>query len=77
MTELKQNEYEKIEQAKELLKSYGYFTDNLWHIDDVNIKFECDEDTAQCILNDALTNDSTFEHIFFAIDSAISLHRNS
>lgn len=72
---LRPRDHKAIEQAKELLKNYGYFTDNLWHVDDVFAKFDCDQDTAQSILNDALTNDATFEQIWFAIDCAISSHQ--
>lgn len=73
---LKDRDHKAIEQAKELLKNYGYFTDNLWHVDDVLTRFDCDEDTAQSILNDALTNDATFEQVWLAIDCAISSHQN-
>jgi hypothetical protein len=30
-----------IEVAKELLRQFGYFVDNLWHVDDVH--FICDQ----------------------------------
>lgn len=30
-----------VEAARELLKSFGYFVDNLWHIDDVH--FICEQ----------------------------------
>lgn len=30
-----------VEAARELLKSHGYFVDNLWHVDDVH--FICEE----------------------------------
>jgi hypothetical protein len=56
-----------IANAKLVLKQAGYFVDNLWHVNDVQDRFECDENTAQYILNDALTNEATVEQIFFAI----------
>lgn len=59
-----------IEKAKQLLKDNGYFTDNLWHVDDVKSKFKCDDETAQSILKDALENDATMEQIWLAIDIA-------
>jgi hypothetical protein len=37
-------------QAKEFLKSQGYFVDNLYSVQDVQEKFHCDDDTAQDIL---------------------------
>ena len=59
---------ETIEYAKKVLKAYGYFVDNLWKVEDVKDRYECDEDTAQYILEQALTNDGTMERIWIAID---------
>ncbi len=56
-----------IANAKLVLKQAGYFVDNLWHVNDVQDRFECDENTAQDILNDALTNDYIVEKIFEGI----------
>ena len=50
---------ELIETAKEFLKENGYFTDNLWHINDVLDKHDGGDDTddeAMEILANALTN---------------------
>ena len=57
-----------IEQAKGFLKSKGYYVGNLWHIDDVFTRFDCTEEEAQEILNEALTSDSTFNTIWENID---------
>ena len=56
-----------IANAKLVLKQAGYFVDNLWHVNDVQDRFECDENTAQYILKDALTNDYIVEEIFEGI----------
>ena len=57
-----------IEKAKEVLRKAGYFTDNLWHIDDVKGRFQVsDNEDAQDILNDALTNEWVIEQIHLAI----------
>lgn len=56
-----------INQAKELLKANGYFVDNLWHVDDVKAKFNCDDEQAQDILLESLTNEATMEQIWFSI----------
>lgn len=57
-----------IEKAKEVLRDAGYFTDNLWHIDDVKSQFEVfDNEDAQDILNDALTNEWIMEQINITI----------
>ncbi len=53
-----------IAQAKFTLKQAGYFVDNLWHVDDVKGRFECDDDLAQSILYDALTNEYIVEKVF-------------
>jgi hypothetical protein len=58
-----------VEKAKEVLRENGFFVDNLWHVDDVKLRYNCDDDEqAQDILNSALTNDATMEQIWFAID---------
>lgn len=57
-----------IEEAKQTLTNAGYFTDNLWHVSDVKENFEeVSDDTAQMILEYALTNPATMEHIWEAI----------
>jgi hypothetical protein len=58
-----------IEQAKKVLRESGYFVDNLWHIDDVKLRYKCDDEQAQDVLNSALTNEATVEQIFFSIDT--------
>ena len=68
---------EQIENLKALIE-YGnndlprmrddYQTENLWCIEDVQAKFECDEDEAMQVLEKALQNDATMEQIWFAID---------
>jgi hypothetical protein len=57
-----------VEEAKEVLKQNGYFVDNLWSVDDVQLNWKCDEDTAQEVLYNALTNDATTEQIWFSIN---------
>lgn len=53
-----------IENAKLVLKQAGYYVDNLWHINDVKDRFDCNDDTAQDVLHDALTSEWTLEKIF-------------
>ena len=38
------------------LKSRGKFVDNLWTIEDVQSRFNCTDDEAQEVLEQALTN---------------------
>ena len=66
---------DKIEQAKSILRDAGYFVDNLWSVHDVKSIYECDNDAAQEILYDALTNDGTMEQIWFAINFHIDEYR--
>jgi hypothetical protein len=56
------------EQAKQVLRDAGYYVDNLWHVNDVMDRWECDEHEAQEVLDGALTNGATMEHIHYAID---------
>lgn len=60
--------YQKIEEAKALLKQNGYQIDNLWCINDVKLKFNCTDEQAQNVLYKALTIEATMEQIWYAID---------
>jgi len=59
--------YEKIEEAKALLKENGYQVYNLWCIEDVQSEYECTDDEAHGVLIDALTNEATMNQIWFAL----------
>jgi hypothetical protein len=56
-----------IENAKQVLKSAGYFVDNLWKTEDITLHYKCTEDEAQIILKRAFTNDNTVEQIWWSI----------
>lgn len=56
-----------IENAKQVLKSAGYYVDNLWQTYDVTANYECTEEESQKVLNGALTNDATYQQIWEAI----------
>jgi hypothetical protein len=61
----------KIEEAKEVLRNAGYFTDNMWHVNDVKLRFNVtDDEDAQAILEKALTNDWIMEQIHYGISDA-------
>jgi hypothetical protein len=53
-----------IENAKQVLKSAGYYVDNLWQTQDVFSRFECTEQEAQEILDQAHTDDIIQEKIW-------------
>ena len=57
----------RIDNAKAVLKAAGYFVDNLWHVEDVQAKFDCSPTEAMSVLNRALTNEATMEQIWLAI----------
>jgi hypothetical protein len=55
---------DEIQKAKAILREAGYFTDSLWHVDDVQSRYECDDKTAQEILDYVLTNERVVMDIF-------------
>jgi hypothetical protein len=66
-------ETDDIEAARETLRNAGYQVDAMWHLRDVTNKYECDESTAEYILNEVL--DRSFERINNDIDDmAINEH---
>lgn len=56
-----------VEQAREVLKSNGYYVENLWHIDDVKGKFDCTDEQAMEVLNKSLENEATMEQVWYSI----------
>ena len=52
-----------IANAKLVLKQAGYYVDNLWHVDDIKINYDCDDDMAQLILNSVLSDGQTIQYI--------------
>jgi len=67
---------QEIDNAKAILRESGYHVDNLWHVDDVKGKYECDDDDAYEILDNALSNEATFERIWLAIYREIDSVKN-
>lgn len=59
-----------IDQAKQVLKDAGFYTDNLWSIEDVKSQYECTDEQAYQVLDEAFNNDRAMEYIWEAIDSA-------
>jgi hypothetical protein len=52
-----------IEDAREFLAEQGFFTGNLWHIEDVTSSYECSDKDAYKVLEMALTNEYVMEQI--------------
>jgi hypothetical protein len=46
------------------LHDAGYFTSNLWHIDDVMENFECTEEQAMKVLEEVMTNSYVLNAVF-------------
>jgi hypothetical protein len=57
----------KISEAKKILEDAGYFTENLWHIDDVQCIFDCSEEDAKDVLKNTMINQGTMQHIWSVI----------
>jgi hypothetical protein len=57
-----------LQQAREILEQYGYQVQNLWRIEDVKANYNCTDAEAMIILHKALTNETTMEQVFLAID---------
>lgn len=63
------------EQLKEELTRRGYYTGNLWRIDDVQGRFEATDDEAQDVLDDALQGSWIIEQIFECIDDCANEYK--
>jgi hypothetical protein len=62
------SKFKSVEEAKAYLTENGYYTDNLWCVEDVQNNYDCTEEEAQEVLNGALQNEATMEQIWFAIN---------
>lgn len=56
-----------IKNAKELLRSEGYFVDSLWQTCDITLNYHCTEEQAQKVLDRAFRNESVIEQVWMAI----------
>jgi len=63
-----------IESAKQFLKDNGYFTDNLWNVEDVKINYNCTDEEAQAVLDDVLNSDRIKQEINETIDIIAEEH---
>jgi len=82
--QIEKNKIREIKNAKLLLKSKGYYVDHLWHINDVkdspysNEKyFNCSDDKAYNILNDALEQEGIYESINDSIRLIVQWEKNN
>ncbi len=61
-------ENERLKDAKKILKMNGYYTDNLWHIDDVKQNYDITDEQAYEVLDKAMQLEWTTSTIFEIID---------
>lgn len=60
-----------VEKARAVLREAGFYVDNLWHVDDVKVNYNVfDNEDAQDILNEAISNEWVFDQIWYAIRNA-------
>lgn len=68
--ELAKTKSNKIDEARKFLEEAGYFTGNLWQVDDVQGKFECTDAEAMDVLYKTFSNDATYQQIWESMDAA-------
>ena len=57
----------KVNEAKEFLKSKGYYVDNLWQIDDAKSVFQCTNEQAYEIMDKVMNNERIMNEIWETI----------
>ena len=60
--------FKTVEEAKAFLTENGFYTGNLWSVDDVQANYDCTQEEAQEVLDGALNNEATMEQIWYAIN---------
>lgn len=70
ISDLENQPFEQVREAKLLLESNGFQVENLWNIYDVKQRFECTHDQAMQVLKAALTNDYVMSTISECINIA-------
>lgn len=56
------------EDLRQELELRGYYTQNLWHVDDVMQNYDCESEDAQELLNKVMTSEWLTEQTFGTID---------
>ena len=57
------------------LASRGFYTNNLWHVDDIKQNYECSDEDAQEILDKTMQSEWITQQIFTFIDEVCAGHR--
>jgi len=55
------------ESAREFLSFLGFYTENLWSIDDVQTLYECSDEQAHNLLHNAMQNEATIDQVWLSI----------
>ena len=55
------------------LASRGFYTNNLWHVDDVKQNYDCSDEDAQKILDKTMQSEWITQEIFTFIDEVCAL----
>ena len=64
---LDMTQYEEIKKAKEVLEKAGYQVRNLWCVQDVQSKYNCTDEEALDVLEEALTNEASMNQIWLSL----------
>lgn len=65
------------EELKNELSRRGFFTDNLWCVEDVKSRYIVTDDEAQEVLDKSLTNEATMEQIWLSIETFCEMENYS
>lgn len=73
MKDLKEVSSEDLRQELELR---GWYTQNLWHVDDVMQNYDCTSEYAMRLLDFVLTSEHITDEVFRDIDVLIKQHKS-
>jgi hypothetical protein len=63
------------EDLRQELELRGWYTQNLWHVDDVMQNYDCTSEYAMRLLDYALTSESIIEEVYQDIDVLMQQHK--
>lgn len=65
-----------VKNSRAALKEEGYYTDNLWHVNDVTNLYNCTDEQAMNILNRVMQSEAVIEYIFDSIKAEVDSNIN-
>lgn len=63
------------EDLRQELELRGWYTQNLWHVDDVMQNYDCTSEDAMSMLDFVLTSESIIEEVYRDIDVLMQQHK--